>query len=345
VTAGVVVELRGVTKVYRARGGRRRVLSAVTEVDLDVRAGEILGIVGESGSGKTTLGRCILGLTVPTAGSVLIDGQPFRPDDPKLRRTVQPVFQDSYGSLDPRWPVRRSVREALDAMRIGTPDQRDARVADVLGQVGIGPGLADRRPDSLSGGQRQRVGIAAALAPNPRLLVADEPVSSLDVSVQAQILNLLAALRDEHGLTIVFITHDLSVVEHLADRVAVMYLGRIVELAPTAELFAAPAHPYTRALLAAAPQPDPARRVAPQLLRGEIPSPIDVPAGCAFHPRCPIAIERCAAERPADRELTPTRRTACHLAVAPSNPASTPRVPVPVPLVNRAHSEKPKEPL
>ena len=205
-----------------------------------MRAGEILGVVGESGSGKTTLGRCVLGLTSPTAGSILLDGQPFDPDDQRLRRTVQPVFQDSFGSLDPRWTVRRSVREALDALRIGTREERDARVAEVLAEVGIGAALADRRPDTLSGGQRQRVGIAAALAPRPRLLVADEPVSALDVSVQAQILNLFATLRDEHGLTVVFITHDLSVVEHLADRVAVMYLGRIIEIAPTAELFAAP---------------------------------------------------------------------------------------------------------
>jgi oligopeptide/dipeptide ABC transporter ATP-binding protein len=316
VTHDVLVELRGVSKQFRAHGQRRRTLHAVDEVDLDVRTGEILGIVGESGSGKTTLGRCLLGLTSPTAGSILLDGQPFVPNDPRLRRSVQPVFQDSYGSLDPRWTVRRSVREALDALRIGTREQRDARVAEVLAEVGIGAALVDRRPDTLSGGQRQRVGIAAALAPQPRLLVADEPVSALDVSVQAQILNLFATLRDEHGLTVVFITHDLSVVEHLADRVAVMYLGRIIEIAPTAELFAAPAHPYTRALLAAAPLPDPARRVAPQLA-GEIPSAVDVPRGCAFHPRCPLAIERCSAERPVDRELSPTRRAACHLAVLP----------------------------
>ena len=321
-TSDVLVELRGVSKEFRAHGQRRRTFHAVDHVDLDVRAGEILGIVGESGSGKTTLGRCILGLTSPTAGSVLLDSQPFDPDDPRLRRAVQPVFQDSFGSLDPRWTVRRSVREALDAMRLGTRDERDARVTEVLTEVGIGAVLADRQPDTLSGGQRQRVGIAAALAPHPRLLVADEPVSALDVSVQAQILNLFASLRDEHGLTVVFITHDLSVVEHLADRVAVMYLGRIIEVAPTAELFTAPAHPYTRALLAAAPLPDPARRVAPQLA-GEIPSAIDVPRGCAFHPRCPLAIDRCSAERPIDRPLSPTRRAACHLAVLPvPSPAS-----------------------
>jgi oligopeptide/dipeptide ABC transporter ATP-binding protein len=315
-SGGTLVELRGVTKQFRVHGHRRRVVHAVNEVDLDVRPGEILGVVGESGSGKTTLGRCILGLVAPTAGSIVLDGRPFEPRDPRLRRTVQPVFQDSYGSLDPRWTVRRSVREALDALRIGTSSERDARVIEVLGEVGIGAGLADRRPETLSGGQRQRIGIAAALAPRPRLLVADEPVSALDVSVQAQILNLLAALRDSHGLTVILITHDLSVVEHLADRVAVMYLGRIVEVGPTAELFAAPLHPYTRALLASAPRPDPTQRVAPRLA-GEIPSPIDLPSGCAFHPRCPLAVERCRVERPFDRELSATRRAACHLAVLP----------------------------
>ncbi len=315
------VAVRGVTKEFRIRGHRRRVIHAVHEVDLDVDAGEIVAVVGESGSGKTTLGRCILGLTAPTAGSIVLDGRPFDAGDRTLRRTVQPVFQDSLGSLDPRWTVRRSVREALDAMRIGTPAERDARVSEVLGEVGIGPEVADRRPDTLSGGQRQRVGIAAALAPRPRLLVADEPVSALDVSVQAQILNLLAELREAHGLTVILITHDLSVVEHLADRVAVMYLGRIVEVAPTAELFAAPLHPYTQALLASAPRADPARRVPPQPLAGEIPSPIDLPSGCTFHPRCPLAVDRCRTERPEQRALGPARRAACHLA---RNPADVP---------------------
>jgi oligopeptide transport system ATP-binding protein len=308
----VLVEMRGVNKEFRVRG--RRVLRAVVDVDLDVRAGEILGVVGESGSGKTTLGRCLLGLTKPTSGTISIGGQEFAPDDPALRRAVQPVFQDSFGSLDPRWTVRRSIREALDTQRIGDSDERDARVTALMAEVGLGVELGERRPGTLSGGQRQRVGIAAALAPRPNLLVADEPVSALDVSVQAQILNLLAILRREQGVTIVFITHDLSVVEHLADRVAVMYLGRIIEVGRTADVFAAPAHPYTQALLAAAPHPDPAHRLPPKLLMGETPSPINPPTGCAFHPRCPIAIDRCTTERPVSREISPGRLAACHLA-------------------------------
>lgn len=310
----VLIEMRGVTKQFRVPGRGRRRLHAVADVDLEVHAGEILGVVGESGSGKTTLGRCLLGLTTPTSGTISIGGRHFEPSDPVLRRAVQPVFQDSFGSLDPRWSARRSIREALDAQGIGDPAERDARVTELLTQVGLGPELGDRRPGALSGGQRQRVGIAAALAPRPEVLVADEPVSALDVSVQAQILNLFATLRHEQGVTIVFITHDLSVVQHLADRVAVMYLGRIIEVGPTDQVFAAPAHPYTQALLAAAPQPDPTHRLPPKLLTGEIPSPIDPPTGCAFHPRCPIAIDRCVTERPVARQMGPARLAACHLA-------------------------------
>ena len=310
----VLIEMRNVTKEFRVHGSARRRLHAVADVDLDVRAGEILGIVGESGSGKTTLGRCLLGLSHPTRGVVTIGGRAVAPGDPVLRRAVQPVFQDSFGSLDPRWTVRRSVREALDAQGIGDPAERDERVTELLAQVGLGAELGERRPGALSGGQRQRVGIAAALAPRPQVLVADEPVSALDVSVQAQILNLFAALRRDTGVTIVFITHDLSVVEHLADRVAVMYLGRIIEVGPTAEVFADPAHPYTQALLAAAPQLDPAHRLPPKLLSGEIPSPIDPPSGCAFHPRCPIAVDRCITERPVAVSIGTTRLAACHFA-------------------------------
>jgi len=311
--SGPVASLRGLTKQFRVSGLGRRTLTAVADVDLDVEQGEILGIVGESGSGKTTLGRCLLGLTRPTAGTITVNGAPVTAGDLALRRTVQPVFQDSFGSLDPRWSVRRSVREALDALGIGTPPERDGRVDVLLAEVGLGPEIADRRPGTLSGGQRQRVGIAAALAPQPRLLVADEPVSALDVSVQAQILNLLAGLRRDHGLTIVFITHDLSVVRHLADRVAVMYLGRIIEIGTTAEIFEAPAHPYTKALLSAAPVPDPSRRVVPRLLTGEIPSPINPPSGCPFHPRCVEAFAPCPIERPVARETSPGHAAACHL--------------------------------
>jgi ABC-type glutathione transport system ATPase component len=229
---------------------------AVAGVDLHVGSGEVLAVVGESGSGKTTLGRCVLGLQTPTAGTVTLDGRAVTGVDATLARTVQPVFQDPYSSLDPRWPVGRTVREPLDALGIGTPSEREARVAALLDSVGLERGLARRLPRELSGGQRQRVAIAAALAPEPALIVADEPVSALDMLVQAQILNLLSDLRERLGLALLFISHDLGVVRHLADRVAVMYLGRIVEEGPVGDVFADPAHEYTRALLGAQPLVD-----------------------------------------------------------------------------------------
>jgi oligopeptide/dipeptide ABC transporter ATP-binding protein len=226
---------------------------------------------------------------------------------------VQPIFQDPYSSLDPRWSAQRTIQEGLNAFRIGTASERKARVAELLDQVGLSPNLAGRRPHELSGGQCQRVGIAAALALGPSVLVADEPVSALDVSVRAQILNLLARLRSELRLSLVLITHDLSVVEHLSDRTAVMYLGRLVEVGPTRELLAAPSHPYTRALVQAIPRPDPTRRVVAERLRGEVPSALAIPSGCRFHPRCPIAIGECSTVEPVLREHA-GRLVACHLA-------------------------------
>jgi oligopeptide/dipeptide ABC transporter ATP-binding protein len=275
-------------------------------------------LVGESGSGKTTLGRCVLGLQTPSAGRVLLAGADTEAD---VHRLVQPVFQDPYSSLDPRWPARRTIREALDAQRIGTPAEREARVDQLLAQVGLQPELGRRLPRELSGGQRQRVAIAAGLAPGPRLIVADEPVSALDMLVQAQILNLIDGLREDLGLAILFISHDLAVVSHLADRVAVMYLGRIVEQGTVREVFSAPRHPYTRALLDAHPPADPSKPFSPPRLPGEIPDPADPPSGCAFHPRCPLAIDRCRQERP---ELTPfggQQSAACHVAAAASAPS------------------------
>jgi len=317
-----LLRVDGLVKTFPAGSSliNRQVVQAVSGVDLEVQPGEVLAIVGESGSGKSTLGRCLLRLLKPTAGRITFDGQDITTASGSrlraFRRQAQPVFQDPYSSLDPRWPVGRTIREALDAYAIGSSHDRERRVDDLLDLVGLPRSLRSRRPQSLSGGQRQRVAIAAALALDPRLIVADEPVSALDVSVQAQILNLFVRLRELLGLTIVFIAHDLAVVEHLADRVAVMYLGRIVEVGPTRDVFTAPTHPYTEALLAAIPHPDPSKKLAPHQLRGEIPNPIDPPSGCRFNPRCPLAVERCSVDLPALAEFGQDHWAACHVALA-----------------------------
>lgn len=247
-------------KTYAAGGGwSRRSVTALNNVSLRVERGKTLGLVGESGSGKSTLGRCVLGLTRPDGGSILFDGDEVVGLNGRaraeFRRRVQPVFQDPYGSLDPRWPVGRSVRESLDCFRIGTPADRDRRVLDLFARVGLNPALVNRRPAHLSGGQRQRVGIAAALASQPELIIADEPVSALDMSVQAQILNLFMDLQNDLGVASIFITHDLGVVEHVSHDVAVMYQGEIVETGPTETVMSTPQHDYTRTLLAAVPRP------------------------------------------------------------------------------------------
>ncbi|MGI8522529.1 MAG: ABC transporter ATP-binding protein [Nocardioides sp.] len=298
----------------------RRHVHAVAGVDLELGRGRTLGIVGESGSGKTTVGRCILALLSPDEGRVLVGGEDVSALRgsrlSEFRRRVQPVFQDPYGSLDPRWPVGRSVQESLDAHRIGTAHGRGRRVRELFTTVGLDPDLAERLPRDLSGGQRQRVGIAAALASEPELLVADEPVSALDVSVQAQIINLFRKLTRDLGVSVVFISHDLGVVEHISDDLAVMYLGRVVESGPTPEVMADPQHPYTRALVEAIPHPDPARRLSHVPLAGEIPSPIDPPSGCAFHPRCPLAEPACQTVVPALEVVTPGRRIACPVVAA-----------------------------
>ena len=299
-----LLRVEGVTKTFSVPSGLfgRAKVSAVDDVSLAVDQGEIVGLVGESGSGKTTLARCILGLTRPDRGTIVFDGVDITgvrgAEARELRRRVQPVFQDPFSSLDPRWSVGRSIREALDSFRIGTVVERDAKVLELLDRVGLGSGFAERRPGELSGGQRQRVGIAAALASGPDLIVADEPVSALDVSVQAQVLNLMAELQRDLGVAVLFVAHDLSVVEHISRRVAVMYLGRIAEFGPAGHVFTDPRHPYTRALVTAIPYPDPTRRSARVQLTGEIPSPLDPPAGCRFHPRCPIAVDRCRTDVP-----------------------------------------------
>jgi oligopeptide/dipeptide ABC transporter ATP-binding protein len=318
-----ILQVEGLVKHFPTDRGllsSGAVVHAVDGVDLAVRPGEVLAVVGESGSGKSTLARCVLRLTDPTAGRIVFDGR----DVTRLRgralagfrQQVQPVFQDPFSSIDPRWRVGRSIAEALDAFRIGTKTERGERVVDLLDRVGLDPSFARRRPHELSGGQRQRVGIAAALAPAPKLIVADEPVSALDVSVQAQVLNLLADLQRDLGLAILFVAHDLAVVEHLSHRTAVMYLGRIVETGPTERVFRDPRHPYTKALLEAIPQPDPDRPLAGSPLEGEIPSPIAPPSGCRFRTRCPVAIERCAVEDPEMTVFGTGHTAACHVARA-----------------------------
>jgi peptide/nickel transport system ATP-binding protein len=320
-----VRHLRKYFPIYR--GFSRRVtgwVRAVDDVSFTIAEGETLGLVGESGCGKTTVARCILRAHVPTAGQVLFRtrggdvmdlAQLPRPRLRPLRREIQMIFQDPYASLNPRMSVADIIGEPLLAAG-GVRDRRVRleRVAELLRLVGLRPEFMPRFPHAFSGGQRQRIGIARALALHPRLVVADEPVSALDVSVQAQTLNLMMELQQTLGLTYLFIGHNLSVVKHVCDRVAVMYVGKIVETAATAELYRAPRHPYTAALLAAVPMPDPRHRSDDGELRGEVASAANPPAGCYFHPRCPFAVERCRAETPVLREIAPRHLVACHRA-------------------------------
>jgi oligopeptide/dipeptide ABC transporter ATP-binding protein len=321
----VLLEVQNLVKHFPVGGGMLRgpaaLVRAVDDVSFVVRRGETVGLVGESGCGKTTTGRCILQLERPTSGRILFEGVELTTlgDDAlrAVRRRVQVIFQDPYSSLNPRMTIGQIIAEPLKVHGI-VPDaaQRQARVRELLEQVGLLPQHERRYPHQLSGGQRQRVGIARALAMEPSLIVCDEPVSALDVSIQAQIINLLEDLQRSLGLTYLFIAHDLSVVRHISDRVVVMYLGRIVEVADRRALYEEPLHPYTRALLSAVPIPDPAVEATRErtVLRGEVPSALKPPAGCVFHPRCPIAIERCSAEIPPLREIRPAHWAACHRA-------------------------------
>jgi oligopeptide transport system ATP-binding protein len=331
-----LLEVRGVhmdftiadSVVRRARRIPAEVLSAVDGVDLEIMPGEVLGLVGESGCGKSTLGRCIVGLHAPTAGEIRYAGQSLGAKRARSeRRRIQMVFQDPYSSLNPRMTVRQTLSELLRVHRMVPRSSVDARCRELLDLVGL-PGRAlDSHPRNFSGGQRQRVSIARALALQPELLVADEPVSALDVSVQATVLNLLDGLRRELGLTMLFIAHNMAVVRHVCDRVAVMYLGRIVETAETEQLFSNARHPYTQGLLKAVPRLVPGRASQSAAVVGDPPSPIDIPPGCRFHPRCPIAQQVCSEDDPALLPGTEQGHlAACHFAWTAPPPAHTPEV-------------------
>lgn len=316
------IQVKNLKKYFPVHGGVfQRVVGWVQALDVvsfDIRKGETLGLVGESGCGKTTVGRTMLRLIEPTSGEVFYQGQnifTLRGSELKsIRRKIQIIFQDPYSSLDPRVPIGDSIMEGLRIHNVAKGKERYDRVISMLKRVGMEEYHARRYPHEFSGGQRQRIGIARALALQPDFIVCDEPVSALDVSIQAQVLNLLKDLQKEFGLTYLFIAHNLSVVEHISDRVAVMYLGKVVEMTRSDELFKNPLHPYTKALMSAIPIPEPRLKRERIILKGDVPSPLNPPAGCRFHPRCPVAIERCSHEEPPFEEITPDHLVACWVA-------------------------------
>lgn len=317
-----LVEVKNLVKYFPVRAGLfQRVVAwvkAVDDVSFAVKYGETLGLVGESGCGKSTVGRTMLRLIEPTSGEMYFNGEnifKLKGEDLKaIRRDLQIIFQDPYASLDPRVAIGESIMEGLNIHKIGTPKERFDIMIDTLKKVGLEDYHARRYPHEFSGGQRQRIGIARALALRPKFIVCDEPVSALDVSIQSQVLNILKDLQEEFDLTYLFIAHNFSVVEHISDRVAVMYLGKIVELADRNELFLKPLHPYTQALMSAIPIPDPHLKRERIILKGDVPSPLNPPSGCRFHPRCRFANEICSMEEPKMRELKPEHYVACHYA-------------------------------
>jgi len=320
-SSATLVEVKNLVKYFPVRAGLlQRVVAhvqAVDNVSFSIREGETLGMVGESGCGKTTVGRTMLRLIEATSGEVYYHGRDILKftgrELKEMRRNMQIIFQDPYASLDPRMPIGESVMEGLNIHNIGTRQERFALMLDTLKKVGLEEYHSRRYPHEFSGGQRQRIGIARALALRPKFIVCDEPVSALDVSIQSQVLNILKDLQAEFGLTYLFIAHNLSVVEHISDRVAVMYLGKMVELTGRDELFANPLHPYTKALMSAIPIPDPTLKRERIILKGDVPSPLNPPTGCRFHPRCPIAEKVCSEQEPGFREVLPDHFVACWL--------------------------------
>ena len=327
-SSDAIISIRNLRKWYQVGGGflgfgKKIYLKAVDDVSFDIEHGKTFGLVGESGCGKTTTLKVLLGLEVPTAGQIFYEGEDVstmtKVGKTEFRRSVQAVFQDPWSSLNPRMTVGAIIAEPLRNFGLGSRADQARRVAELIDRVGLPKNAAERYPYEFSGGQRQRIGIARALAPEPRVIVCDESVSALDVSVQAQVINLLMDLQAEFAISYLFIAHDLAVVEHISHRVAVMYLGQIVELADKAALYARPQHPYTKALMSAVPRPEPGRKRDRIVLEGDLPSPLNPPAGCRFHTRCPHAFHRCRTEVPQMRELTPGHVASCHL-LEPSGP-------------------------